>query len=138
MERWEHFEHEADIGVRGFGPTKAAAFAQAGLAALAVIVDLADVKPLERVRVRCESPDDVFLLTDWLNAIVYEIATRHLLFSRAEVKIEGSRLEGDLWGEPIDLDRHQPAVEIKGATCTEARVDQAADGTWMAQCVVDV
>lgn len=138
MERWEHFEHEADIGVRGLGPTKAAAFAQAGLAALAVIVDLETVQPAQRIHVACESPDDVFLLTDWLNAIVYEIATRGMLFSRAEVRIEGSRLEGDLWGEPIDLDRHQPCVEIKGATCTEARVCQAADGTWVAQCVVDV
>jgi SHS2 domain-containing protein len=26
IERWEHFDHGADIGVRGFGPTPAAAF----------------------------------------------------------------------------------------------------------------
>jgi len=33
--RWEHFEHGADIGVRGFGPTLAAAFEQAALVAVA-------------------------------------------------------------------------------------------------------
>ena len=29
--RWEHFEHGADIGVRGIGPTPASAFEQAAL-----------------------------------------------------------------------------------------------------------
>ena len=29
---WEHFPHEADIGIRGFGATPAEAFEQAALA----------------------------------------------------------------------------------------------------------
>lgn len=37
MLRWEHFPHGADIGVRGFGPTMAAAFEQAALAMTAVV-----------------------------------------------------------------------------------------------------
>ena len=37
--RWEHFPHDADIGVRGFGPTVVAAFEQAALALTAVITD---------------------------------------------------------------------------------------------------
>jgi tRNA nucleotidyltransferase (CCA-adding enzyme) len=137
-ERWEHFSHEADIGVRGFGLTKEAAFAQAALAALAVIVDLEAVHAREPIDLVCEAPDDVLLLVDWLNAVVFEIATRKMLFSRFEVHIDGQRLEARLWGEPIDLERHRPCVEIKGATYTEARVDHTADGSWVAQCVVDV
>lgn len=39
--RWEHFPHQADIGVRGMGATLAQAFEQAALALTAVIVDLA-------------------------------------------------------------------------------------------------
>jgi SHS2 domain-containing protein len=30
--RWEHFAHEADVGVRGVGATRAEAFEQAALA----------------------------------------------------------------------------------------------------------
>ena len=41
--RWEHYEHGADIGVRGFGGTKAEAFEQAGLALTAVVCDLRGV-----------------------------------------------------------------------------------------------
>jgi len=34
--------------------------------------------------------------------------------------------------------RHQPTVEVKGATYTELKVAQDALGQWVAQCVVDV
>ena len=44
--RWEHFEHEADVGVRGIGATKSEAFAEAALAMTAAIVDPASVRPL--------------------------------------------------------------------------------------------
>ena len=75
---------------------------------------------------------------DWLNALVYEMATRHLLFNRYTVQIDGTRLTATAWGEPLDIARHQPAVEVKGATYTGLRVSQEPDGTWVAQCVVDV
>jgi SHS2 domain-containing protein len=41
-------------------------------------------------------------------------------------------------GERVDVVRHEPAVEIKGATYTALRVERLDDGTWLAQCVVDV
>ena len=37
---WEHFPHEADMGVRGYGPSQTAAFEQVALALTAVITDL--------------------------------------------------------------------------------------------------
>jgi tRNA nucleotidyltransferase (CCA-adding enzyme) len=136
--RWEHFTHGADIGVRGAAPTLEAAFEQTALAMTAVICDLSLVAPSEAVAVECEAPDSEYLLVDWLNAIVYEMATRHMLFSRFEVRIDGGRLSGTLWGEAVDVARHQPAVEVKGATYTELKVFQDVRGQWVAQCVVDV
>jgi SHS2 domain-containing protein len=38
----------------------------------------------------------------------------------------------------VDVARHQPAVEIKGATYTELKVGRTDNGLWFAQCVVDV
>jgi tRNA nucleotidyltransferase (CCA-adding enzyme) len=78
------------------------------------------------------------LLVDWLNALVFEMATRRMLFSRFEVEIGAGRLRALAWGEAVDVERHKPAVEVKGATYTSLRVAQEADGTWVAQCVVDV
>ena len=136
--RWEHFPHEADVGVRGFGRTRAAAFEQAALALTAAVADPADVEPCEAVAVTCAAPDDELLLVDWLNALVYEMATRRMLFSRFAVEIDGERLHGRAWGERVDVARHKPAVEVKGATYTSLRVAQKSDGIWIAQCVIDV
>jgi tRNA nucleotidyltransferase (CCA-adding enzyme) len=135
---WEHFEHAADIGVRGIGPTKEAAFEQVALALTAVVTDPKAVRTEVAVPISCEAPSDDLLLVDWLNALVYEMATRRMLFGAFVVTIEDSRLRATAWGESVDRARHEPAVEIKGATYTALRVDRDRDGHWLVQCVVDV
>lgn len=135
--RWEHFPHGADMGVRGFGATKVEAFEQAALAMTAVITDPISVEPREAIAIACEAPDDELLFAEWLNRLIYEMATRKMLFSRFAVRIEGTHLSAQAWGERVDVARHDPAVEIKGATYTALRV--AADhGGWVAQTIVDV
>ena len=84
---WEHFAHGADIGVRGFGASRAEAFEQAALALMNVIVDMARVVAQERVAIACAAPDDELLLTDWLNALIYEMAD---LFEQIDVIIAPS------------------------------------------------
>jgi tRNA nucleotidyltransferase (CCA-adding enzyme) len=137
--RWEHFPHGADIGIRGIGLTKEMAFEQAAMALTAVITDPSQLAARTEVHVSCEAPDDELLLVDWLNALVYEMATRRMLFGRFHVTITGNHLRGRAWGETVEPHRHEPAVEVKGATLTELRVtrDPASD-EWIAQCVVDV
>ena len=136
--RWEHYEHGADIGVRGLGTTKEDAFEQAALALVAVIADPDSVEPREHLSLSCDAPDDELLLAEWLNAIVYEMDNRRMLFGRFRVKIDGHRLTAEAWGEPTDVARHRPAVEVKGATYTTLRVARERNGTWVAQTVVDV
>jgi len=46
-------------------------------------------------------------------------------------------LRATAFGEPVDVGRHEPAVEIKGATLTALQVAERPDG-WRVQCVVDV
>ncbi|NGZ11442.1 MAG: archease [Nitrospira sp. LK70] len=135
---WEHFPHEADIGVRGIGLTKEAAFEQAGLALTAVITEPTSVASTQALSITCEAPDDELLLVDWLNALVYEMATRKMLFSCFAVRFNNHSLYATVWGEPIEVARHQPAVEVKGATYTELSVKQDEQGRWIAQCIVDV
>ena len=96
------------------------------------------MRATREVQIHCEGQDPELLLVDWLNAIVYEMAVRRMLFSRFEVEIDGMQLNGRAWGEAIDIARHQPAVEVKGATFTELKVAQDGDGRWLAQCIVDV
>jgi tRNA nucleotidyltransferase (CCA-adding enzyme) len=136
---WEHFDHGADIGVRGFGASKAAAFEQAALALTAVVTDPAGIALRQAVPIACDAPDDELLLADWLNAVVYEMAVRRMLFGRFEVMLDGTHLAAQAHGEPTDMARHRPAVEVKGATLTALRVARSDSGDgWVAQTVVDV
>ena len=139
---WEHFPHVADLGIRGYGPTAEAAFASAAVALTAVITDPKTVAASESVAVVCGARDLEILFNDWLNALIYEMGTRRMLFSRFEVGImttdAGYRLNATASGESVDRLRHQPAVEIKGATYTELKVAPVAADRWLAQCVVDV
>ena len=134
---WEHFPHAADVGVRGWGPTPAVAFERAACALTAVVTH-SEVRPNAQVEVSCEAPDLELLLVEWLNAVIYEMAVRQMLFGRFAVRIDGAQLTGTLWGEPVDVARHAPACEPKGATYTALRVGETGDGKWSAACVVDV
>jgi tRNA nucleotidyltransferase (CCA-adding enzyme) len=135
---WEHFPHGADIGVRGMGATRGQAFEQAALALTAVITEPARAAADSMVEIRCEAPDDELLFADWLNALIFEMAARKMVFGRFAVALHDHVLEAKAWGEALDRMRHRPAVEVKGATYTALSVTQRDDGMWVAQCVVDV
>ncbi|WP_431066674.1 archease [Methylotuvimicrobium sp.] len=135
---WEHFEHKADIGIRGIAPTLAQAFEQAALAMTSVICDPDLILEHQSVEVSCQADDIEFLFLDWINELIYLMAVKGLLFKRFQVVINGKTLIAKASGEPTDPAKHQPAVEIKGATLTELAVRKTKDGLWLAQCVVDV
>jgi SHS2 domain-containing protein len=135
---WEHYQHPADMGIRGFGPSLAEAFEQAALALTAVITDLQTIEPKEKVEINCHEQDNELLFVGWLNALLYEMATRRMLFGKFEVEIESGRLIVSAWGEPINIKKHQPVVEVKAATYGDLKVEHDKNGNWMAQCVVDV
>ncbi len=135
---WEHFHHVADVGIRGSGPGPGQAFEQAALAMTAVVSDPGTVSTLETVEFRCEAPNLELLLVDWLNAVIFEMSTRRMLFGSFDVRIDGNVLAGSASGERVDVARHQPAAEVKGATMCELAVGEQPDGSWIAQCIVDV
>ena len=135
---WEHFHHDADIGVRGIGHSLEQAFEQAALALTAIVTDPDSVRAAKTITVECREQDRELLLVDWLNAIIYTMVTDNMLFNRFKVSIAGDKLTATLAGEPIDRTRHDLAVEPKGATFTELKVVRRDDGSWLAQCVIDV
>ena len=135
---WSHFHHEADIGVRGTGSSCERAFEQAAIALTGVITDPESVSCTETVKIQCEASDIELLFVDWLNMLVFEMATRKMLFSEFKVNLDGLKLRATACGEAINVDRHQPAAEVKGATYTELAVAEDSPGEWRAQCVVDV
>lgn len=126
------------MGIRGIGPTLEEAFAQAAVALTAIITDPSKVLAKESITLRAADPDRELLFVDFLNAIIFEMASRNMLFGDFVVTIKEGALTATARGEAVDVARHQPAVEIKGATYTALVVRELDNGLWMAQCVVDV
>ncbi|RMG92464.1 MAG: archease [Zetaproteobacteria bacterium] len=137
---WEHFHHDADIGVRGYGKTPGEAFEQVALAMMAVVINPGDVRAYCPVDISLRASELDMLLFDWLNELVFIMAARGMVFGRFDVQVDVAsiQLTAKAWGEPLQPERHAPAVEIKGVTLTELVVRRLADGRWLAQCVVDV
>jgi len=127
------------MGIRGLGCTREDAFAQAALALTAVITDLKTIEPKRSIEITCQAGDDgELLLASWLNALLFEMAARNMLFSRFEISIHNNRLRAAAWGEKLNIAKHKPVVEVKAATYADLKVRQKKDGTWLAQCIVDV
>lgn len=135
---WEHFEHIADVGIRGVGATCTDAFVQGALALTAALVKPETVEAQTAVPITCQESDRDYLFFAWLNALLFEMDTRAMLFSRFDVTLTPGGLNAQAWGESIDPSRHQPAVQVKAATLAELAVYERSDGLWVAQCVVDV
>jgi tRNA nucleotidyltransferase (CCA-adding enzyme) len=134
---WSHFSHGADIGLRGSGPSKGEAFEEIAMALTATVTDPHLVAAEQSISLCCEAPSDEILLVDWLNALIYEMAVRKMLFRDFSVSITDGVLHAQVSGEPVKREKHHPAVEVKGATYTALAVEQTDDG-WDVQCVVDV
>lgn len=137
MKNYETFDHEADIGIRGYGTTIEESFGNAAIALYSVVVNVDVVRPSEKRELTVSAPDVELLLVEWLNALLSLSDIAHLVFSKFDVKLEGTTLFGSAWGEVLDRERHEPKVEVKGATYHMLSVKKE-EGRYLAQCVVDV
>ena len=134
---WELYSHTADMGIRGFGDTMAQAFEAAAIAMVAVNVDPEKIEQKQKIEVTCTEQDNELLFIAWLNRLIYEMATRKMLFSKFQVVIKNGELTGYAWGEKLDLKKHEPVIEIKGISYSDLKVTQE-NGKWIAQCIVDI
>ncbi len=134
---YETFEHQADIGIRGFGASLEEAFENSARALYSVMVRIDAVRAREARTVTVSAPDHELLLVEWLNALLSLSDIERMVFSKFEVKINGAVLSGSAWGEKLDPGRHEPNVEVKGATYHLLEVTKN-NGQYMVQCVVDV
>lgn len=135
-ERHAYFEHDADIGIIGRGPTVEEAFESAARATFAIMTVIEHVRPMESVTIEFEETDEELALVRWLNLLLGSARERGLAFGRFWIERDGVRWRGGAGGEPwhAHLER---GVEVKGATLTMLAVRPAGE-EWEARCVVDV
>lgn len=135
---WEHFEVEADVGVRAWGPSRATAFAEAALGVLALVVDPESVDARETREVRAQADAPETLLVAWVDECLYVHEIEGFVARQVEVtECSDSVVHGRLLGEPLDPGRHRLGTVVKAATLHGVSVT-GGDGRHEVRVVVDV
>ncbi len=135
---FETFDHTADIGIVAHGASLAEAFANAAKAMFSLMVDLDKVESREERRVEVEADDLEGLLVAWLAELLYLSEVDNLVFSRFEVQeISDTRIVGRAFGEPLDLERHNPQLMIKAVTRHMLQV-APENGGFQVRAILDI
>jgi SHS2 domain-containing protein len=135
---WEHFDVEADVGVRGWGGSRAEAFAQVTLGVFALLVALDDVEPHERREVRAQAEAPEGLLVSWIDECLYVHEIEGFVARSVQMTVCTDTLaHGVLTGEPVDPARHRTGTVVKGATYHQVMVG-VREGLHEARIIVDV
>lgn len=135
---YDYFDHQADVGIVGFGTSLQEAFGEAAVAMFNLMVDVSRVEPRDEVDIECQGADTEELFVEWLNTLLAQADIHGMVFSQFSVqRINGHRLSGVARGEKLDPDRHRAKLEVKAATYSMLSVQGAGD-RWSVRCVVDV
>jgi SHS2 domain-containing protein len=135
---WEHFETEADVGVRAWAATRADAFAQAALGVFALIVRPEEVEARERREVRAQADSRERLLIGWINECLYVHEIEGFVVRRVDVDAcSDTVIHGVLHGEEMDISRHRPGTIVKAATLHRVVVAESS-GRHEVEIIVDV
>jgi SHS2 domain-containing protein len=135
---YSYFEHQADMGVCGRGPTMEEAFSQAARAVFNLMVEVDQVRSQKQVFIRCRGNDQGELLVEWLNHLLAEADINGMVLGTFRVdSLSATHLAGDAWGEPLNPQRHRPKTEVKAATYAMLFVGREG-GQYVARCVVDL
>lgn len=133
---FDYFEHQADMGIIGRGPTLPEAFESAASAMFAIMAEPAKVQQQISVQFEFEEADSEFALVTMLNRLLAEARIRHAIFSKFNVLQDGLRWKVEALGEPWN-EQLERGTEVKGATLTMLSVRHSESG-WEVRCVVDV
>jgi protein archease len=114
---YEHFDVEADVGVRAWGRTRAEAFAQAAVGVFAIVAERDGIAARETREVRAQAEGPEGLLVAWIDECLYVHEIEAFVVRDVEVTAcSDTVVHGVLHGEPLDPARHRLGTVVKGAT----------------------
>ena len=117
MKNYEYFDVTADIGFKAYGKNLNEAFENASVAMFNIITDTSNVSPTKEITFEITSEDNVSLLYDYLEELLFYHETEFMLFSEFNVKIDDSLcFKATIKGEEINWDKHERKTEIKAIT----------------------
>ena len=121
----------ADVAIEATGKTLEQAFSEAALAMFEVQTNTKKVKPSISKKVEIQSEDKKSLLFDWLSKLIYLRDIEKMFFSKFDVRIKQTdnnfSLSAVVYGEKIDVKKHELKVEVKGVSYTQMEIEEKTD-----------
>ncbi len=141
MISFEYLEHTADIKFRAYGKTPEEMLGNAAAALFKSMVEPATVAVKETWTVELQANDLEDLAYQWLSEIVFLFETESAVFSNFSVKLEQDltnswKLQAEIGGERIDLQRHAFENEVKAITRHKFGIKK--NDVWCIQVILDV
>ena len=132
----------ADVAFEAWGDDLGGVLTAAAEATLNVMVsDLDSVASGERRTVNLEAEEPDLLLFDFLQEVIFFKDANRLLLRPANVVVEahetGFKVQADLVGEELDMERHDLIVDVKAVTLHRFVVERV-EGRWRAFVVLDI
>ncbi len=124
---YEIFDHTADVGIIVRGKSIEELFEKAAYGMFDIMVDLENVYPMGKYKVKLSSPTIEDLLVDYLSELLYAFSVEFFVMCDFNVKIRERDndyvLQGIALGEPYQREKHGFKNEIKAVTYHELEVN---------------
>lgn len=122
-------EHPSDMGIEARGATLAEAFRNAARGLMSIILDEKTIDSKKMVNIALTAIDREQLLIRFLNEVLFQydgagFVTNDVNFSH----FSGTKIEGQLLGEPFDCRRHRPRLDVKAVTYHQLQVTNERGG----------
>jgi len=128
--------HTADIKIEARAPTKEMLFSEACNALMQIMYGK-DRRSRDTIELVVDADDTEALLADFLSEVLFRSEVDGLVFSDAEVHIDGSHLHAVMHGELFDRDRHAGGTEVKGISYSGMSITRDTNG-YMLEILFDV
>ena len=138
MKRYELLDHTADIEMVAFGRDLPEAFGNAAYGMFDLITNADEIREVDSFNLQVAASDTEELLVAWLDELLYKYETERIICRRFDIEdMSGTSLKAVVYGEKLDLGRHEVKLEIKSVTYHQLKVEEMKDG-WKVQVIFDV
>lgn len=138
MKPFELVDHTADISIKAYGKSLKELFENAAFGMFNILADLEGITISTKSEIKVEAPDREELLIEWLDELLYDFYTKHIIFCEFDIKeLTDKKLTARVKGRFIGENKNRLKTEIKAATRHDLRIEKKED-TYEVQIVFDV
>ena len=124
---YKTLEHATDAIIEVTADNLVEAFQTAGISVIETILDSSKVDEIDNRKLLVKGKDLKYLLYNWLEEIIILTITEGFAGKRISIDIlrnENYEIHAEIFGEAIDLKKHEFKVEIKSPTFHEMEIEE--------------